>query len=60
MSQDALMDNIYIQKKNNVKQLEVRNWLLGYGKRFYRSQIPCVSIPQGVTILNTCYMYMYV
>ena len=52
MSQDALMDDIYIFKKY-VKQLEVRNWLLGYGKGFYRRQVACVSIHQGVTILNT-------
>ena len=56
MSQDALMDDIYIFKKY-VKQLEVRNWLLGYRKEFYRSQVPCVSIHQGVTILS-CYMYL--
>ena len=57
MSQDALMDNIYILKKY-VKQLEERNWLLGYGKGFYRSQVPCVYIHQGLAILNTCYMYL--
>ena len=47
MSQDALMDNI-ISKKNMSN-----NWLLGYGKGFYRSQVACFSIHQGVTILNT-------